>query len=42
MVEAGPTVYGRVGDLLGWIALVAVLAALWGPRAQKLWRRLAG
>ena len=39
MVEAGPTVYGRIGDLVGWIALIAVLAALLRPRAQKLSRR---
>jgi apolipoprotein N-acyltransferase len=28
MIEAGPTVYGQVGDVLGWAALVSVLAAL--------------
>ncbi len=24
MISAGPTVYGRIGDLLGWLALLAV------------------
>jgi apolipoprotein N-acyltransferase len=32
MITAGPTVYARIGDLFGWLALVAVIAGLF-------WRR---
>ena len=35
MIEAGPTVYGRIGDLLGWLSLLAVAVALLRGRAQK-------
>jgi apolipoprotein N-acyltransferase len=28
MIKAGPTLYGRIGDLLGWLSLVGVSAAL--------------
>lgn len=39
MIDDGPTVYGRVGDLLGWISILAVAGALLGGRAQKRLRR---
>ncbi len=35
MIEAGPTVYGRVGDLLGWFALAASAVGLALPWLRK-------
>ncbi|MDR0966465.1 MAG: apolipoprotein N-acyltransferase [Myxococcales bacterium] len=30
MIEAGPTIYGRVGDVLGWLCALAIVAVLIG------------
>lgn len=35
MVEGGPTVYGRVGDLLGYLAVLASALGLAHPRSRK-------
>lgn len=36
MIEAGPTVYGRVGDAFGWLTTAAALALLaLGPRLRR-------
>ncbi len=39
MIEAGPTLYARIGDLLGWLCVLAVAIALLRARAQKCWQR---
>ena len=35
MIEGGATVYGTVGDLLGWLSVLAMALGVWrGPRLR--------